>query len=324
MRRGTRLDDRCTSQAHRVAVRVHIGRGSFGDEGSSSGVYTTAGLAARGTCLRAAKCEHSSCEGAWCVCVVFRWAPIGFAPVRDACVDMPTSRLPMVLGFTLATFVIILLLVSANISSLTASMFGPPSMASTSTAPYEIVLRSFFKGGKRFSPASPPLEWRLTLPRAFVYVEIGRNGDAYAASFNQPKRWYNFGINTNDEFFIHLHGVLEKSSDEIRPAIFAPKELLARDFIGMDLTNSSTFPQMLVADYCVRDDDYENIRDTYDLPLGRKPCSDASLRCQINTSLDGWDIRLTVARSIYAQPQKACAAARKFLSSHTVRRDDVR
>lgn len=238
---------------------------------------------------------------------------------------MRRSRVILVLGAALMAVLMALLWMSAGITSLTASLFGSRMTASVSMEPYEIVLRTAFKGEKRAPPAADPNEWRLVLPRAFMVSEIGTNGAVYRANDGKNNPWWLgiFGMRRGDDFFVFLDTVVDPAAASLSPAVFAPIEALGDRFLGIHLTNSGTFPPVIADNYCFRQDDYDPALMAKSAPMQWGNCRTDQPRCQVATALDGWDIDLIVSRAMYDQPKKVCAVARHFLSEHTIRRDDV-
>ena len=228
----------------------------------------------------------------------------------------------LAVGLVLAVVVVSggLLLLGAAFASLTTSMFGASRMISKSMEPYEVVLRTPFKGGKRLPPEAKSLEWRVVLPRAFVTIEIGTNG-AIGPGERPDSRWYEWPVQRN--FFVHFETVIDLETDQLTPAVLSNPEKIKDNFMDVTLSNGWLYPDVIYDEYCIRDDEYDKniLKNGNQKPLS--PCS-STPRCGINTILDGWDIRLIVSRAIYDQPQKMCAAARSFLSEHTIKRDSIR
>ncbi|MER9744507.1 hypothetical protein [Mesorhizobium sp. M0187] len=228
----------------------------------------------------------------------------------------------LAVGLVLAVVVLsgALLLLGGALASLTTSMFGASRMISKSMEPYGVVLRTPFKGGKRLPPEAKPLEWRVVLPRAFVTIEIGTNG-AIAPGGRRESRWYEWPARRT--FFIDFETVIDLKMDQLTPAVLSDPARLKDNFLNITLSNSSLYPRVKSDEYCIRDDDYDSSIVEDGIADQVHPCS-STPRCGINTIVDGWDVRLIVSRAIYNQPQKMCAAARRFLLEHTIRRDSIR
>ena len=228
----------------------------------------------------------------------------------------------LAVGLVLAVVVVSggLLLLGAAFASLTTSMFGASRMISKSMEPYEVVLRTPFKGGKRLPPEAMPLEWRVVLPRAFVTIEIGTNG-AIAPGGRAESRWYEWPVRRS--FFVSFETVIDPKTDQLTPAVLSDPARIKDNYMDVTLSNSGLYPDVIFDEYCIRDDDYDKNIVKNGNPERMSPCT-STPRCGINTIMDGWDIRLIVSRAIYDQPQKMCAAARRFLSEHTIKRDSIR
>ena len=87
-----------------------------------------------------------------------------------------------------------------------------------------------------------PYEWRLILPRAFMNMEIGINGDTYRADNTKNNSWFDTkGTRKGDDFFVYLNSTVDLAASEISPAVFAKGDIFKNRFVAIVLSNRSTF-----------------------------------------------------------------------------------
>jgi hypothetical protein len=188
------------------------------------------------------------------------------------------------------------------------------SGASTSMAPYDVVLRVASKGGVPLDESTPPMEWILRLPRAYVTRELGDNGVTYRRFIEGGDNYFvDFQINVSadGQTFIPTAG-RKREDQKVRSMIF-------------HLRNVEAIPSIRSFESCIP----QHLQNTILEPRGDKTwdneeCIDRDLRCRIRMQVDGWKVDLAVTKDLYSSPENACRLARKFLDSYTVKRDDVR
>ncbi|PZM17214.1 hypothetical protein [Rhizobium tubonense] len=220
-------------------------------------------------------------------------------------------------------------MVLSGFDHLTQSIFGSGGSASMSVEPYEILLRNAAWPSGRYSGARDKFtEWKLVVPRAYLVNEIGTNGAIY-----WPVQARSRTRTTGDalldwlagrhyqSYYPDLDTVLDSASSELKPAVFASEEERRQSFVGIGLGNRSSFPDVPVADYCVREDDANALLKSVGSNVTLYGCMAEMPRCNIKTILDGWTVDITVPRRLYNQPDNMCRIARAFLNKYTTKRD---
>lgn len=189
------------------------------------------------------------------------------------------------------------------------------SYNSTSLQPFELSMHTRAKGRELIPSDATPLEWKLVVPRAFVTYIIGDMGDSDHAGDGKG----------GNLFTAYLDAVISDNSLEISPAIFARPEDLFNRYVDIHLFNLPSDPLIMAHDSCITDDNYKTVLESRGAKnVHDRRCSDQFKRCSIYTHADGWDVKITVSRQIYADPDRICNAVLTFLNKHTVHRDDIR
>jgi hypothetical protein len=193
-------------------------------------------------------------------------------------------------------------------------MPGPTSQVTSSTAPYEVVLRVASKSGKLLNESVPPMEWVLHVPRTYVTRELGKNGVAYRRA-----------IGGGDEYFVDFQANVSADGKTFSPTAGRPaNEQIVRSMI-FDMRNIEAAPAIRNFDSCVPQHMRKAVFAARGYPNSYGGnCYDRDLRCEISMQVDGWEVDLAVTRDLYADPENACRLARRFLDAYTVRRDDIR
>jgi hypothetical protein len=203
--------------------------------------------------------------------------------------------------------------VTSNKELMWALTRGSVSKTSSSTAPYEVALRLARKDGIPFADGVPAKEWILRLPRTYVTREIGTNGLVFWKT--EEERLYIVSMDLN----------VEPDGKSFTSTFGKSRDRLINRSMLFNLRNDEANNLIAENDLCVPDSREKDILG----PLGyiganNNTCGEYVARCSIRMHLSGWYVRLGVSKDLYANPDKACALARKFLDQYTIKRDDLR
>jgi hypothetical protein len=203
--------------------------------------------------------------------------------------------------------------VTTNKNLMWALTRGSVNRTSTSTEPYDVILRIASKDNIAFPDGVPPKEWVLRLPRNYVTVENGKNGSVHIAG-GPDETYYSVGFDAN----VGADGM------SFTPSVGKTKDQLVIRSMLLRLRNDEANPITAVNDLCLPQDKNEEIL----RPLGRdgynRDCTKENLRCDIEMQIDGWWLDIGVTQDLYKDPVQTCALARTFLETHTIKRDDLR
>jgi hypothetical protein len=203
--------------------------------------------------------------------------------------------------------------VTSNKELMWALTRGVVNKTSGSTAPYEVALRMARKGGIPFEDGVPAKEWILKIPRTYVTSEIGTNGFVFRTDEEERRYFVSFDLN------------VEPDGKSFTSSFGKPRDRVHNRSMLFNLQNDEANNLIAENDLCVPDSKEKDILG----PLGyigarNNPCSEYAARCPIRMQLNGWSVQLAVSKDLYANPDKACALARKFLDQYTIKRDDLR
>jgi hypothetical protein len=200
--------------------------------------------------------------------------------------------------------------VTSNKELMWALTRGSVNKTSSSTAPYEVALRLARKDGIPFADGVPAKEWILRLPRTFVTREMGANGSIFRTDERQ--------------YFVDIDLNVEADGQSFKPSVGQTSDQLVIRSLQLSLRNDDALKPIRQYNLCVPQDKNEEILRPHGEYGYNRVCSDRDLRCQIDMHVDGWWLNVAVTQDLYANPDKACALARKFLDQHTVKRDELR
>jgi hypothetical protein len=179
---------------------------------------------------------------------------------------------------------------------------GTNASPSTSMELYRVNLR-YQMPAKRVGEPSKLLQWELDVPRAYVFDENGRNGEAYIP-----------GRGAETQYAIVLRILADSTLTKFAPdTITNSKSDGVRDFI-LFLGNS---PSSLKTRYIVKND----LCTSKDITIS--PCTERDYRCSVRFQVDGWVISGAVTRDLFQRPEQTCSMAKKFLNQYTIKRDDA-
>jgi hypothetical protein len=204
--------------------------------------------------------------------------------------------------------------VTSNKELMWALTRGSVDKTSSSTASYEVALRTASKRNIAFEEGTPPKEWILRLPRNYVTVEQGTNGVVHVAN-DDGNTYFSVGFDTS----------VDPDTQLFSPSAGKSRDQLVSKSMVFGLRNDEANNLIAENDLCVPNSREKDILG----PLGytgarNSPCSESIPRCPIRMHMNGWYVRLSVSKDLYSNPDNACALARKFLNQYTVKRDELR
>lgn len=146
-------------------------------------------------------------------------------------------------------------------------------------------------------------EWRLVVPRAFLFSEtgrsesVGRGGPTYSAV---------------------LAAIRSEDGISFDPGIFAAKQ----DQADVALISISNTPaNSKVSSICLRVNDHDSVfHDGYRGMSGCDTKNARSKRCSVRTGFQGWDVNILMPAKHYnGDYEKYCRSTLHFLKKHTRR-----
>jgi len=191
---------------------------------------------------------------------------------------------------------------------------GMAASPSQSMEPYELVFKldtSPFGSEDNGEASRPPVMWRLTVPRAFLWSEIGSNEDVGGGVDHQ--------LHTAS-----LYAMFEPGAGTFSPAVFSDPSTADTDAFFFNPANAGG-GKLSRTDKCVRQDDLDAF-------IGKKAgrydkCNNDSpaRRCGVSMNFKGWSVRILMPKKYYfGDYQKYCDAAHDFLDDHTIAAADIR
>ena len=137
---------------------------------------------------------------------------------------------------------------ATNFAQLSRSILpGMASSPSQSMEPYEVVLKfdiSRSEGNKDQQVNTSPAEWRLKLPRAFIWSELGTN-DSIGGGLNHR-------LHSLDIYATHA-----SESGQFSPSVFFDAEKNRNDGLFFFLSNGAVGGKLAHTGQCVRDDEID-------------------------------------------------------------------
>ncbi len=193
----------------------------------------------------------------------------------------------------------------SGFTRLMGSIFPGGGSPSTSMEPYDLVFKadpSAYSGG-RTEEMRAPVEWRLTVPRAFVWSEIGDN-DAVGAGANHRLHSVSLYMIPSPERQTFVPGSLTLTGPHTNGA--------EGFFIGP--SNGIGASKIDPKEECNQD-----IRSRGGL------CKDYYIRCTSIIAYKGWSVTLQMPRKYHLNEyKKYCSMVRDFLDDHVTHVDDIR
>jgi hypothetical protein len=191
---------------------------------------------------------------------------------------------------------------------------GTAASPSRSMEPYELVFRfdaSGFKLGGEDGDAAPA-EWRLTLPRAFLWSEIGDNADV--------------GGGTDHKFHsASLYATFDPKAGTFSPAILADDKIRSTDGFLIRIYNRKAGPKLANTSACIRYDELDSFYGRSQSRSRRCDLKSNDLRCEVSSQHKGWILDIGMPKKYYfGDYKKSCGDIDKLLSTSSTYIDDMR
>lgn len=218
----------------------------------------------------------------------------------------------LLIGVTLLAAIIWLITGFDNLSR--RIMPGASMSPSSSMKPYEISLRTAHPIGwdRDVDTSDKIYEWKLAVPRAFVFDEVGSNGAID-----------NYKDAKNNQYFPKLRGELDSDMKTLKPFPLG-KRKYGEQHMSMHLRNSRTSFWEAKYNSCIPQHLVATVAEQYDFDASSIKCREASKLCSVAMQIDGWFVEAFVTKKLYAQPELVCEVTKDFLQQYTVKRDDLR
>jgi hypothetical protein len=186
---------------------------------------------------------------------------------------------------------------------------GSAASPSKSMQPYELVLK--YDRRSDDIPSAPMSEWHLKIPRAFIWSELGGNG--------------NIGGAGGRPYFVDIAATIDQDGN-FSPSICSNvKDNSERGFY-IFLNNSISGYKFSKTYKCIRNDEIDSFFNSKKLSFRSCDVNDKlEKRCMVYMHYKGWYIQVNMPKSNYfGDYVKSCEAVDGFLSKYTVDVDDVR
>lgn len=189
---------------------------------------------------------------------------------------------------------------------------------STSMEPFDIAVKTQVWDDQK-GEAKQIVEWNLKVPRAYVSDLRGEKGGISKVVRDENG---NFSWKSGLVPYLALH----VQDDDMTPEPYSKMEPSQRKFddntMVISFGGGDANWWIVKNDLCVPQDKYAEFSRKYDAgPGSNLDCFKTIKFCYFFTHLDGWGIKINVTKRLYAQPEKVCAMAKKFLKQYTVKRD---
>lgn len=165
------------------------------------------------------------------------------------------------------------------------------------------------------------ISWELKVPRAYIDKIEGTNGGVEQMVKDEESGLY---LESKGGVGVSLAAHVLADGETLEP--YTKMAEGQKEFdddtmkIGFGAGHAAWWKSQY--DLCVPQDKDEEIMRKYDAGLGSNlDCFKTIKFCYVSTQLDGWNVVVNVTKRLYAQPEKVCALAKKFLNAYTIRRD---
>ena len=190
---------------------------------------------------------------------------------------------------------------------------------STSMEPFDITLKSKVWDYRKKGELDTPVEWDIRLPRAYVDDLQGQNG-----AIRHVGRVANGNTDVVDRFkaLLAVHVLADGQTLEPYALMAADQKKFDDNTMVIKVYNTDADWWIAKNDLCVQ----EEHRDDAAKKVGgpdqfNATCFPTIKFCTIYTHLDGWLLTINASKQLYAQPEKVCSLAKKFVNGYTVKRD---
>ncbi|TPO13673.1 hypothetical protein [Mesorhizobium sp. B1-1-5] len=186
---------------------------------------------------------------------------------------------------------------------------GYAASPSRSMQPYEVVLK--YDRRNDDIPLAPMSEWHLKIPRAFIWSELGGNG--------------NIGGAGHQQYFVDMAATIGINGD-FSPSVLSNQRENTTNGFYISLRNSIVGYTFSKTYQCIREDEIGEFSGMKKSKIQACDKNDGfEKRCVVYMHYKGWNVRINMPKSNYfGDYVKSCEAVAGFLSKYTVDVDDVR
>ena len=182
-----------------------------------------------------------------------------------------------------------------------------------STGIYEVDLR-ITRVISRKNNTYEDLQWRLDIPREYVFNQLGINGKPAGS----PRR------GKSNEFTINLTGKIDFETMTVVPFANGAKGRMAggENQVTIQLQNGSVHPKLRAESYCLKWNEALSITRPSSFTMPECDINRPGM-CPVRMTLDGWIVELALDRPLYPEPERSCEAVKNFLNERTISRDSL-
>jgi hypothetical protein len=185
---------------------------------------------------------------------------------------------------------------------------------STSMEPFDISLKTKVWDNIKKGELEKPIDWDIRIPRAYVDDVQGKNGSV--------RHLTETGAQDNFKSLLAVHVLADGQT--LEPYTMMAADQKKFDDNTMVISVYNTYPDWWIAknDLCVQEEHLGEAAEKYAGTVGLDhTCFKTIKFCTIYTQLDGWLVTINASKQLYAQPEKVCSLAKKFVNQYTLKRD---
>jgi hypothetical protein len=185
---------------------------------------------------------------------------------------------------------------------------------STNMEPFDIALKSKVYDNAK-GDINQTVEWDLKLPRAYVDDVQGKNGSV--------RHLVSTGAQDDLKVLLAVHVLADGQTLEPYTMMAADQKKFDDNTMVISLFNTDADWWIAKNNLCVQQEQFGKASDN----VGGPPyefagtCFPTIKFCKVYTHLDGWLVTINASKQLYAQPEKVCSLAKKFVNQYTLKRD---
>lgn len=185
---------------------------------------------------------------------------------------------------------------------------------STNMEPFDISLKTKVWDNIKKGELDKPIEWDIRVPRAYVDDVQGKNGSV--------RHLVSTGAQDDFKALLAVHVLADGQT--LEPYTMMAADQKKFDDNTMVISVYNTYPDWWIAknDLCVQEEHLGEAAEKYARTVDLDhTCFKTIKFCTIYTQLDGWLLTINASKQLYAQPEKVCSLAKKFVNQYTLKRD---
>ena len=193
-------------------------------------------------------------------------------------------------------------------------MGGANIALSTSMEPFDISLKSKVYDNQK-GELNQIVEWKLKVPQAYVDDVQGKNGS--------ERHLVSTGAQDDFKALLAVHVLADGQTLEPYTMMAADQKKFDDNTMVISVFNTDADWWITKNNLCVQQEQFGKASDN----VGGPPfefagtCFPTIKFCKIYTHLDGWLVTINASKQLYAQPEKVCSLAKKFVNQYTLKRD---